>query len=220
MIQCDGCHDAAIAHFEKKFGCLCCAGTPPTRAQLRRQMRQQRRALSERERAAASAELCARFVREPLFRNSRRVAAYLTNDGEMDLQPLIERLWAAGKQVFLPVLYRKQLWFIPYERGSGFVFNRFGIPEPDLAPRERVRLPSLDLALMPLVAFDDAGNRLGMGGGFYDRTFAYLKRASRWRRPLLVGTAFEIQRLPSLPVQPWDMPLEGVLTERGLQHFH
>ena len=182
-------------------------------------MRQKRRALGERERTLCAARLCDAFVREPLFRNSRRVAAYLTNDGEMDLQPLIERLWGAGKEVFLPVLHRKQLWFMPYTRDSRFVHNRFGIPEPDLAPRRRVRLASLDLALMPLVAFDDAGNRLGMGGGFYDRTFAYLKRATHWRRPLLVGTAFERQRLPALPVQPWDMPLAGVLTERGLQHF-
>lgn len=96
------------------------------------------------------------------------------------------------------------------------IVNRFGIPEPD---RNAKRLPSrlLSVVLLPLVGFDSDGNRLGMGGGFYDRTFGYAIHSSA-RRPRLIGVAYECQRsADGLPRRPWDVPLDGVVTEAGLR---
>lgn len=191
----------------------------PTRNQLRRQMRATRRALDERLRERLAEQMARRFVVEGICQRAQRIAAYVTNDAEMDPQPLIERLWAAGKQVYLPIMRRPRMWFVPYTRRSRFVHNRFGIPEPVVRPSRRIPIAALDLVLMPLVAFDDAGNRLGMGGGYYDRTFACLRERRHWQSPSLVGVAYEVQGLPILPVEPWDMPLAGIVTERGLQHF-
>lgn len=154
-----------------------------------------------------------------LLRRVSRVACYLAGDGEMDLAPTLARLWNAGKQVYLPSLHGSSLWFLPAIPATPMLRNRFGIPEPAVGPGTRVAPFALDLVLMPLVAFDPSGNRLGMGGGFYDRTFAYLARRRYWRKPLLIGTAYDFQRLDSLPARPWDVPLHGVLTERGLERF-
>jgi 5-formyltetrahydrofolate cyclo-ligase len=188
---------------------------------IRRLVRERRRALSNHERDHLSARLSARITRSPLFHNSRTLALYLPNDGEVDLTAVAQAAWSMGKRCFLPVLsplYHNRLWFAPYTAESTLELNRFGIPEPALNWRAMRPVWTLDLLLMPLVAFDPQGNRLGMGGGFYDRTLAYLARRSQWRKPHLVGTAFEFQRFPTLPNEPWDVPLEGVITEAAIYH--
>ena len=152
-------------------------------------------------------------------RRARRVACYLANDGEMDLGPVMAMLRRNGRQVLLPSLHGNGLWFFPYDCDTPLTPNRFGIPEPDVAAHSRCRARDLDLVLMPLVAFDPTGNRLGMGGGFYDRTFSYLRNRSTWKKPLLLGIAYEFQRLDSLPSQSWDVPLHGVATEKHLYRF-
>jgi 5-formyltetrahydrofolate cyclo-ligase len=188
---------------------------------IRRQVRERRRALSSHERSHLSAQLAANITRSSLFRNSRTLALYLPNDGEVDLSAVAQTAWSMGKQCFLPVLsplYHNRLWFAPYTPESTLELNRFGIPEPALNWPAMRYVWSLDLLLMPLVAFDLQGNRLGMGGGFYDRTLAYLARRNQWRKPHLVGTAFELQRFDALPNEPWDVPLEGVITEASFYH--
>ena len=95
--------------------------------------------------------------------------------------------------------------------------NRYGIAEPVDARALRAR--QLDLLLMPLVGFDDEGYRLGMGGGYYDATLAYMRHRRNWRKPRLVGVAYECQRVDVLPHDPWDMPLDAVLTERQMYRF-
>ncbi len=92
--------------------------------------------------------------------------------------------------------------------------NNFGIAEP--GDRGRILTAELDVVLVPLVGFDDAGNRLGMGGGFYDRHFSFLRSRTHFRRPRLIGVAYEMQRLPKLPTDPWDVPLWAVVTDRGI----
>ncbi|MCW9089242.1 MAG: 5-formyltetrahydrofolate cyclo-ligase [Gammaproteobacteria bacterium] len=189
------------------------------RNQLRRQIRQQRRNLSPRQRRSAAESLARLLVCHPLFLHSRHIAFSLPNDGELDLTPLIRRAWDMGKQCYLPVLsplYHNRLWFAPYHPDSKLLPNRFGIPEPDCNWRKMRPVWTLDLLLTPLVAFDASGNRLGMGGGFYDRTLAYLARRQHWRKPRLIGTAYAFQQAESLPHQPWDVPLQGVATERGV----
>ncbi|HEY0721315.1 MAG TPA: 5-formyltetrahydrofolate cyclo-ligase [Gammaproteobacteria bacterium] len=189
---------------------------------IRRLVRARRRELSGHERSRRSAQLACNITRSALFRNCRTLAIYLPNDGEVDLTAVAQSAWSQGKQCFLPVLsplYHNRLWFAPYTPQTTLVLNRFGIPEPALNWHAMRPVWSLDLLLMPLVAFDGWGNRLGMGGGFYDRTLAYLEQRSQWRKPHLVGTAFELQHFDAVPSQPWDVPLEAVVTEQQYHRF-
>lgn len=187
-------------------------------AALRREMRRQRRGLDARARRVRGEQLARHVAASEWFRRSRRVAAYLAADGEIDPAPLLECAWARGKIVYLPVLdpLRDRLWFAPYRPGDELARNRFGIPEPVSTNRRRMTPWALDLVLMPLVAFDTNGARLGMGGGFYDRTFAYVRTRRRWRKPRLLGLAYEFQKVAALPHRPWDIPLQGCATEQAL----
>jgi 5-formyltetrahydrofolate cyclo-ligase len=189
------------------------------RRELRVQMRAARCALTNQERRQ-HAEACARrLLNHSAFRNARRLAAYLPADGELDSAPLIERAWEMGKRVYLPVLLphgENRLWFARYTPETRLIRNRFGIPEPARAAHTRVAPLSLDLVLAPLVAFDAHGHRLGMGGGFYDRSFAYLLRHTRWLRPHLIGLAYDFQRQRRLPSQTWDVPLQAIATDQHL----
>ncbi len=185
-----------------------------SKQQLRRRLRARRRALSPLARARAARALCAVVARRPEFRRAQRLAFYLPADGEIDPLPLARLARRLGKQLQLPVLRPGgRLGFVHWRPGAVMRRNRFGIAEPVGA---RVLPARLDLVLLPLVAFDATGGRLGMGGGFYDRTFAWMTKAgSARRRPLLVGLAHSFQRVERLPREAWDVPLAAVATERG-----
>ncbi len=183
---------------------------------LRRELRAGRRQISRAERRAASAALARRLSALPAFRRARRIAAYWPADGELDPLPALAHAFAAGKACYLPVLCPQRdghLHFAPWWPGASLARNRFGIHEPAVPRRTWLPPRMLDLVLLPLVGFDAAGNRLGMGGGYYDRSFAFLARRP-WRRPCLIGIGFDRQRVPQLPQRPWDVPLDAVLTER------
>lgn len=189
------------------------------RNDIRKSLRQQRRLLSPQQRRNAATRLCRQALRWRRFLNSQRIAFYLPNDGEMDLRPLMALARKMGKECYLPVISNtthNRLWFAPYKAGQALRPNCFGIPEPASGKFEGLAARHMDLVMMPLVAFDPAGNRLGMGGGFYDRTLAYLGINKHWRRPYLAGVAYEFQRLDELPAQSWDIPLNAVITEQGL----
>lgn len=190
------------------------------RAYWRRLIRGRRRALSAAEQHAASLALCQRLLALPECQQATRIGLYLANDGELDLAPLAQALWARGYQLFLPVLHPfapGHLLMLGYHRNGPLRPNRFGIPEPHLDVREVAPLTSLDLLLCPLVAFDTAGNRLGMGGGFYDRTLARWHQ-SQGSRPLPVGIAHDCQQVDALPHALWDVPFTQILTPS--QHYH
>lgn len=192
----------------------------PSRSDVRKRLRDARRALSPEQRAAHADALAWHLARHPLFLNSRRIAAYLPVDGEMDSMPLVWRAWELGKTVYLPVLVpygHNRLWFAPFRDGDALVRNRFGIAEPLRIHRERANSIELDLVLAPLVGFDARGNRLGMGGGFYDRSLAFLNRRRCWKKPRLIGLAHECQQVPRLDGAPWDVPLHAIATESGLR---
>ncbi len=185
-------------------------------SQIRQQMRKQRNALSPRQQLDAANRVERLVANGHLFRNSRHIACYIANDNELDLEPLIERIWLANKVCYLPVLdsiHKNRLWFAPYHPESEMCLNRFGIPEPRCKKSELVRAQSLDLILTPLVAFDKAGNRLGMGGGFYDRSLAFLLRRRYWHKPRLCGVGYDFQRVNRLPCQAWDVPLRAIVTD-------
>ncbi|MDH5570452.1 MAG: 5-formyltetrahydrofolate cyclo-ligase [Gammaproteobacteria bacterium] len=191
--------------------------------QLRQQIRNQRRSLSVDQRRELSTQLVQHLAHSKVFQKSRHIAFYLPNDGEIDLQSLIKIAWRHKKYCYLPVLglkHGRALWFLPYTPGTRLYKNRFGIKEPVHSRHQRLfKTQSLDLILMPLVAFDHEGNRMGMGGGYYDRTLAYLQQRKIWHKPHRIGTAYEFQRVEKLTSRSWDIPIEGVVTEKMLQIF-
>jgi 5-formyltetrahydrofolate cyclo-ligase len=189
-----------------------------TRNELRRTLRARRNALTPAEQAQAAERLARRVAATRQFRAARRVALYLPNDGEIDPRPLMGRLWAHARHCYLPILSRlrhDRLWFAEVRPDTPLALNRYGIPEPRIPARAWLRAQELDLILLPLVGFDERGNRLGMGAGFYDRSLAFLRHRSRWRRPQLLGVAHDGQRVEALAPEPWDVPLDGVITDRG-----
>ncbi len=182
-------------------------------------MRRLRRELDPAERVARAQQLAARVTDHQYFLRARRIACYLSVNGEMDPMPLLEHALAMGRQVFLPVLvpYRhNRMWFAPFSDETPLAPNRFGILEPQVAMHELIRPVALDLVLMPLVAFDARCNRLGMGGGYYDRTFGFLRYRKHWKKPRLMGVAYDFQRVPRLAQQAWDVPLDVVATDAAL----
>jgi 5-formyltetrahydrofolate cyclo-ligase len=156
-----------------------------------------------------------------LYRNSKRIALYLQNDGEIDPSPLVAIANLHHKNCYLPVLrprFQHGLWFAEQRSSEQLQPNRFGINEPNPHKRRIVPPWALDLILLPLVAFDENGNRLGMGGGFYDYTLAYLNKRKIWRKPKLIGVAHELQKVKLLQSNPWDVPLDGVITEKEFRY--
>jgi 5-formyltetrahydrofolate cyclo-ligase len=185
------------------------------RQELRSQMRKQRRSLSAHERRCYSLQLAKQIAKNPLFRNSNRIAFYIANDGELDLSPLMQIAWQMKKHCYLPILsppFQQHLYFARYEEGDPLIPNQFAIPEPKVSPRKWHKGRRLDLVLTPLVAFDSSGNRLGMGGGYYDRTFSYLRNHLHLQKPRLAGVAYAFQQVPRLENASWDVPLSLIAT--------
>jgi 5-formyltetrahydrofolate cyclo-ligase len=180
------------------------------RIALRKEMRLRRRAVAPVRRRLTNRSIVTRLLALPAYRRARALAVYWPADGEPDVRALARHAWSKGKRVYLPVVRRGgAMRFAPWLRGGKLHRNRYGIPEPVRALR-LVAAARLDLLVMPLVAFDERGHRLGMGGGYYDRALA-----GRRRLPVLVGAAFSFQEAPAIPAQPWDVPIDFVITERA-----
>lgn len=179
---------------------------------IRRRMRERRAALSVAERESAATRLASALHRQLWFMGADRIGLYLPNQGELDVLPAVLGSHRRGRQLFLPVLRQRQhMDFVRWQPGEDLKANRYGIPEPARQAHAPAGLWSLDVLLMPLVAFDRRGNRLGMGGGFYDRVLAGLSRGPR--RPRLVGVGYRFQEVDALPVAPWDEPLDAIITD-------
>ena len=185
-------------------------------AEIRQLKRNQRRLLSSSAQLQHAQALCQNTKKEKTWRNSQHIALYLANDSEIDPYLLIEHAHFMGKKIYLPILapLKNSLYFAPYEAGDRLKLNRFKILEPVCQPSKWKMARQLDLLLLPLVAFDASGNRMGMGGGFYDRTLAYMQHRRFWKKPTLVGLAHEIQKVEQLSSQSWDIPLDYIITEK------
>lgn len=187
---------------------------------LRVRFRDLRRGLAPSEQERAALALKRNLVSSPELKRARRIAFYVAQDGEIDPAHLMTWCLDANRDCYLPVLapghHDGFLWFGRVRLGDDLRLNRFGIPEPRRHLEKRLNPWTLDLVLVPLVAFDDAGHRLGMGGGFYDRTLDFDRR---FRRPLVIGLAHHFQQAESLPVEAWDVILDGVATDREFLRF-
>lgn len=193
-------------------------------ADLRQRLRAMRRALSEAERQEAASALAWRVKEQAFFYEATNIAGYWACNGELDPLPLLEAAWAMQKAVYLPVVITTPfptLRFAPYQSGQPLRLNRFKIPEPEVPSLAWLLPEQMDLVLTPLVAFDAMGTRLGMGGGFYDRSFAFLRDSGyQGHRPLLLGLGYEFQKSAALLLrQPWDVPLTIAATEAALYGF-
>ena len=192
---------------------------PPDKANLRRVIRARRLTISATAARRAANQAIHRLWDLPVMARAARIAVYLPMRGELDCTAVATQAWARGRSVFLPVVTRDLLRFAAFAPDTDLVLNRFGIPEPVAAPQTWRTARELDVIVAPLVAFDVRGRRLGMGGGYYDRTLAFLRQRQQARRPHFIGLAYELQKLATLPTAAWDVQLDAVLTESATYRF-
>ena len=185
---------------------------PSTKAELRAYFRAQRSYLNQSEQISAAKNLVAQCNQLSSFKSASKVALYLANNNELDPKLLIESCWESAKTVYLPVLHPfapGHLAFFQYTESTLMLKNRFGILEPKLDITTISPISDLDIVFTPLVAFDINGHRLGMGGGFYDRTLAKIGQANKTQ---IIGLAHDCQQANTLVADSWDIPLSCIIT--------
>lgn len=181
------------------------------KVQMRQNALRARRAMSEESRNLASTKICSMLIRSHEFFAANSIACYLPMADEVDPTRIIERAWCAKKRIFCPVTEKSgKMFFRRLKPDTTLKRNRFGLWEP--VDGDIIRPRQLDLVITPLVAFDDDNNRIGMGGGYFDRCFAFQKRSTRWLRPKLVGLAFNCQKVEKIAANPWDIRLCAVIS--------
>lgn len=193
----------------------------PDKTELRRQLRRLRKQIPDTVRRRAAKAVRQLALRLRLLSRKRRIGCYVPANGELDVSLLRTQALLSGAHVYLPIVPRarqRQLMFASEPPCGRWRNNRYGILEPHL-PRRQLRAWALDVLFVPLLGFDAAGNRIGMGGGYYDATLAFRRWRRHWRGPRLIGVAFEAQYLEHIPTDPWDVPLDAVLTEQRVWLF-
>lgn len=187
------------------------------RRTLRSELRARRAALSASERIAAAQGLLDQVEKIPEFLTDRRIGGYWAVDGELPLAALIQGVRARGQDWHLPVIAaQRQLRFAPWRPGAAIETNRYGIPEPACAAADLLAPQQLDVVLLPLLGFDRSGHRLGFGGGYYDRSFAFLRDRRGVGTPVLVGVGYAAQEVAALDAMPWDVHLDYIATDHEL----
>ncbi|CRL62092.1 5-formyltetrahydrofolate cyclo ligase [Proteus vulgaris] len=188
------------------------------RDEIRKAIRQKRRLLTSQQQQQAAHQLCERVLSHPKVQHAHTLALFLSFDGEIDTSPLISQLWEMKKQICLPVLHpfhRYHLLFLRYTPTTILVKNRFAISEPPLNVNAVIPPDDIDIIFTPLVAFDAQGQRLGMGGGFYDRTLENWQQKSFYP----IGLAHTCQQVEHLPIANWDVPLPEIITPEKIWNF-
>ena len=185
-----------------------------TKAELRSVARSVRKLLAPEERKSASQSICAIAAGTKLFKRAELIACYLASNSEVNCEELLKCAWIMKKRVFVPVIKKNfTMQFCELRADSTLILNWYGLPEPQdgkiIAPR------SLDLVITPVVAFDDDGNRIGMGGGFYDRSFSFRKNPES-TTPVLIGVAHELQKVDRIIPEDWDVRLDMVVTDQAV----
>ena len=189
---------------------------------IRKHIKGLRQALSPEQQQSLSQGICQQLIDSKIISTAKHIAIYLPVRGEADPTPILTNTVIdqdVSKQFYLPVLSpakKNHLAFAKYGKDSVMKLNRFKIPEPDVPNEELLDDPSvLDCVITPLVGVDPQGNRIGMGGGFYDRTFAFKKASNE--KPLLIGFCYDFQMIASQSPQDWDVPVDAIVTESSLK---
>ena len=180
---------------------------------LRKTLRARRRSVSPTERARIARLVARNADRYLHLREGWRIAIYVSLPTELDTAPLIELARQRGCEVFVPRIDRhslgRRMRFI--ELTGRQRRNRLGINEPEGSHALGARW--FDVVFLPLVGFDACGVRLGMGGGYYDRAFAFRRWRTAWHAPRLIGLAYAFQQVESLQIAHHDVRLDAVITE-------
>lgn len=183
---------------------------------LRHALRQKRDAISPEDAQAAALAAACHLAGSVWLRRARHIALYLDYGSELGTSTLIDALLGEDKQVYVPrVAQNQRMRFLQLRADMPLRLNRFGIAEPAGRSRER-GARRMDVIVLPLLGFDGAGHRLGSGGGYYDRALAAPRP---FRKPLLVGYGYEVQKVSAIPAEPWDIKLDAVATESGIYKF-
>jgi len=180
--------------------------------QIRKKLRAQRALLTLEERTTAAEKITTQLKNMPFFKNALSIALYMPLHGEVETAFIRKLAYEKGKHCYLPRLTPPFLQFHATLPKTPLFPNQWGILEP---PTNTLSLAAqkLDLVLLPLVAFDEKGNRLGMGGGYYDQTFAFKKNQAS---PLLVGLAYAFQQVNCVPHNELDVYLDAIITENQI----
>jgi 5-formyltetrahydrofolate cyclo-ligase len=182
------------------------------RSQIRQLIRQKRSKLEKSYQEQAAARIVSRLLKHPILQRSQIVAGYLPADGEVDMYAWFTQAWRQLKQCYLPVVVEQQLLFARYNKSTQLKPNRWGILEPTASTL--IPASALDAVIIPLLAFDAKGNRLGRGAGYYDRSFAFLQHEPRVKSLHLIGIGYAFQQMPIMTPADWDVPIHTVITER------
>lgn len=182
---------------------------------LRQQLRQSRRSLTPLKQTLHSIRLSVNLFRRMTINKSDKVAVYLSTDGEISLHHVIKKLWRKQVKCFLPVIAPKtgMLAFIAYSKSQTLTKNCYDISEPGYRRSKVYSIDKMNIILMPLVGFDRQGNRLGMGGGYYDKALGEKNYCASIRNKKVVGVAHTLQKVKHIPCANWDIKPELILTE-------
>ena len=186
--------------------------------EIRNIIKEKRSQLSEKELRLTSKAITERIRSFKFPKELTKIGIYYAVNNEVDVHPLCKILWQESKRVYLPIVEKKKLLFGEYRDTSNLKNNRFKIPEPIVGIESQISAFELDLIFMPLVAFDPMGNRIGMGGGFYDRTLDNKQLDNDLKKPILVGVAYEFQKQNKIQPNSWDIPLDMIFTESKIYH--
>lgn len=186
--------------------------------EIRNIIKEKRSQLSEKELHLTSKAITERIRSFKFPKELTKIGIYYAVNNEVDVHPLCKILWQESKRVYLPIVEKKKLLFGEYRDTSNLKNNRFKIPEPIVGIESQISAFELDLIFMPLVAFDPMGNRIGMGGGFYDRTLDNKQLDNDLKKPILVGVAYEFQKQNKIQSNSWDIPLDMIFTESKIYH--
>lgn len=170
--------------------------------------------MTEFNRAMSSEKIAERVIHAPWFQRASCVGCYLPTSAEVNTWKIIARAWRMKKRVFVPVVKKnRRMQFRELTPNTDLRAGQWGLLEPDSG--EIVSARMLDVVVTPVVAFDEDNHRIGMGGGYFDRTFAFTRHRMHWQRPRMIGLAFACQKVAKIPPNPWDIRVFTVITEEA-----
>ncbi|MBN1684585.1 MAG: 5-formyltetrahydrofolate cyclo-ligase [Gammaproteobacteria bacterium] len=190
--------------------------------EIRKKIFKERDQLSQTLQSKFAQKAADHLIHSNLFKKAQHIACYIKVGAEIDPYPIIEKIWIQNKKCYLPVIDPVQygkMYFAPYQQGDRLVKSRFRIPEPIFDTTQFIDPQKLDLVILPLSAFDRKGNRIGTGGGYYDRAFYFIKKGAIKKRPILCGLAYSFQEIEDVKPSEWDVPIDAIVTELGLTQF-